>query len=116
MSVVPRYGFGRQRELQSVFRFGLAVRSLLDHEGNAQMDRERDFTQDEIYALSIRAVNHLIAAVEDRRLMENKELAETIAVCIRKTELSQLWNLRWHLEQLELEGAPPVDNTPRWIN
>jgi hypothetical protein len=80
------------------------------------MDRERDFTEDEIYALSIRAVNDLIAAVEAKRLAQNKELAETIATCIRRTELSQLRNLRWHLEQLELEGASPVDDTPRWIN
>ena len=80
------------------------------------MERERDFTEGEIYALSIKAVNHLIAAVEARRLMENKELAETIALCIRKAEHSQLRNLRWHLEQLELEGAPPVDDTPRWVN
>jgi hypothetical protein len=84
--------------------------------GMPEMKRDRDFTEDEIYALSIKAVNHLIAAIEAKRLMQNKELAETIALCIRKTELPQLRNLRWHIEQLELEGAPPVGDTPRWIN
>ena len=80
------------------------------------MDSERDFTEDEIHALSIRAVNHLIAAVEAKSLAQNKELAETIASCIRHTEPSQLRILRWHREQLELEGAPPAEGTPRWIN
>jgi hypothetical protein len=80
------------------------------------MDEKSELTQDRIYRLSVRAVNHLIAAVEGRRLMLNKELAETIALCIRKTEQSQLQNLQWYLEQLELEGAPAVSDKPRWVN
>jgi hypothetical protein len=80
------------------------------------MDEKHEFTQDEAYSLSIRAVNHLIAAVEAKRLFKNKELAETIALCVWKTHPSQLHNLQWHLEQLELEGAPPVSDKPRWVD
>lgn len=73
------------------------------------MDEKGDFTPDEIHALSERAVNQLIADVKSERLRENKELAETIAVCIRHTGLSQLQTLRVLLDQHELECVPPWD-------
>jgi len=58
------------------------------------MDEQRHLTQLEIYALSVRAVNQLIVDVEAKRLLENKELAETIAVCLRHTEQSRLQTLK----------------------
>jgi hypothetical protein len=47
--------------------------------------------------LAVKAVNRLIADVEAKRLLENKELAETIAVCIRETPLLQLKTLEFLL-------------------
>jgi hypothetical protein len=73
-------------------------------------------TNDEIRALSIRAVNQLIADVEAKRLLANKELAETIAVCLRHADVSRLETLKWLLDQRALEGVPPVDDKPRWMN
>ena len=74
--------------------------------------------EEEIYALSVRAVNQLIADVEAKRLVQNKELAETIAVCLRNTEQSKLQNLKWLLDQREAEGVPArdKDEKPRWSN
>jgi hypothetical protein len=46
---------------------------------------EKAFTAEERRALAIKAVNRLIADVEAKRLLENKELAETIAVCVRES-------------------------------
>ena len=62
------------------------------------MDRE-EFTDKERHALAIEAVNRLIADVEARRLPENKEFAEVIAVCVRETLPSHLRTLKWLLEQ-----------------
>ena len=73
------------------------------------MDKERDLTQDEIHALSVRAVHQLIADVEAKRLVNNKELAEVIARCLRHTDQAQLQTLKWLLNQHELEGVPPWD-------
>ncbi len=83
-----------------------------------RMDKKRGLTRDEIYALSIRAVNQLIADVEAKRLLGNKELAETIAVCLRHTSQAQLRNLKALLDQHELEGIPAWDkeNPEGWIN
>jgi hypothetical protein len=77
-----------------------------------------DLTHEEIHALSIRAVNQLIADVEAKRLLQNKELAETIAVCIRLTKPSQLETLKWLLDQREAEGIPAWEDNgkPRWEN
>ena len=82
------------------------------------MENKHRFSKEEIHILSIRAVNQLIADVEAKRLLNNKELAETIAVCIRHTSESQLRNLKALLEQHELEGIPAWDkeNPEGWIN
>jgi hypothetical protein len=83
------------------------------------MKREPDLTREEIRALSIRAVNQLIADVEAKRLLENKELAETIAVCIRHSPQAKLKTLKWLLNQRELEGIPALLEQPlkpRWQN
>jgi hypothetical protein len=89
----------------------------MDDVVEAEME-QRDLTRDEIYALSIRAVNQLIGDVEVKRLLTSgRELAESIAVCIRHSEVSRLQDLRWLLDQRELEGiAPCSDTAPRWQN
>jgi hypothetical protein len=56
----------------------------------------------------VKAVNRLIADAEAKRLLQNKELAETIAVCIRHTALPQLRNLKWLLAQQDVE-RPDLD-------
>lgn len=50
------------------------------------MDSKDVFTQEVRKTLSVRAINQLIADVEAGRLMNNKELAEVIAGCIRHTD------------------------------
>ena len=60
------------------------------------------------YDLEVKAVNRLIADVEAKRLLENKELAEVIAACIRETASDQLQTLKWLLAQQELE-RPDLD-------
>ena len=77
------------------------------------MDTSHKFTQDDIKALSVRAVNQLIANVENGRLLQNKELAEVIAACIRHSGLAQLQTLKGLLDQQELEGVPPWDKDER---
>lgn len=77
------------------------------------MDTSHKFTQDDIIALSVRAVNQLIANVENGRLLQNKELAEVIAGCIRHSGLPQLQTLKGLLDQQELEGVPPWDKDER---
>ena len=64
------------------------------------------FTQQVRKALSIRAVNHLIADAEAGRSMNNKELAEVIAGCIRHTDQGDLQTLKNILDQHDLEGVP----------
>jgi hypothetical protein len=75
------------------------------------MDTKGLFTTEERKALSIRAVNQLIADVEAWRLMKNKELSEVIAGCIRHTDQADLQTLKNILEQHELEGVPRWDRT-----
>ena len=58
--------------------------------------------------LAVKAVNRLIADVEAKRLLQNKELAEVIAACIRETASDQLQALKWLLAQQELE-RPDLD-------
>ncbi len=77
------------------------------------MDTKGVFTTEERRALSIRAVNQLIADVEAGRLMNNKELAEVIAGCIRHTDQAYLQTLKNILDQHELEGVPPWDKDKR---
>ena len=76
------------------------------------MDTKGVFTTEERKALSIRAVNQLIADVEAGRLM-NKELAEVIAGCIRHTDQADLQTLKNILDQHQLEGVPPWDKDKR---
>jgi hypothetical protein len=73
------------------------------------MDTKGVFTTEERRALSIRAVNQLIADVEAGRLMNNKELSEVIAGCIRHTDQADLQTLKNILDQHQLEGVPPWD-------
>ncbi len=77
------------------------------------MDTKDVFTQEVRRALSIRAVNQLIADAEAGRLMNNKELAEVIAGCIRHTDQADLQILKNILDQHELEGVPPWDKDKR---
>ena len=67
------------------------------------MENEEVFNAEERQALAVKAVNRLIADVEAKRLLDDKELAEAVAVCIRETALPQLRTLKWLLEQQELE-------------
>jgi hypothetical protein len=60
-------------------------------------------TPEEIAKLSVRAVNALIADAEAGRLLNNKELAEVIAGCIRHTDAEQLRTLKQLLDQHKLE-------------
>jgi hypothetical protein len=76
------------------------------------MDSKDVFTQEVRKALAIRAVNQLIADAEAGRLMNNKELAEVIAGCIRHTDQGDLHTLKQILEH-ELEGVPPWDKNKR---
>jgi hypothetical protein len=77
------------------------------------MDTKDLFTQEVRKALSIRAVNQLIADAEAGLLMNNKELAEVIAGCIRHTDQGDLQTLKNILDQHELEGAPRWDKDKR---
>jgi len=43
---------------------------------------QNEFTAEERRELAVKPVNRLIADAEAKRLLENKELAETIAACI----------------------------------
>ena len=61
------------------------------------------FTEDEIRALSFKAVNELIADAQAGRVKQNKQLAEVIAGCIRNTTPEQLQTLNWLLKQRVLE-------------
>jgi hypothetical protein len=78
-----------------------------------ELDKKDVFTTDEIKALSVRAVNQLIAESEAGSLLNSKELAEVIAGCLRHTEQGQLRNLQWFLDQKELEGMIPWDKGER---
>jgi len=77
------------------------------------MDTKGVFTTEERKALSIRAVNQLIADVEAGRLINNKELPEVIAGCIRHTDQADLQTLKNILDQHELEGVPQWDKDKR---
>jgi ketosteroid isomerase-like protein len=72
------------------------------------------FTQEVRKALSIRAVNQLIADVEAGRLMKNEELTEVIAGCIRHTDQGDLQTLKQILDQEVLgeQTKPSIDSAP----
>ena len=91
---------------------------------------EEIFTAEERRGLAVKAVNRLIADAEettsfrryvvpDARLRENKELAETIAVCIRETALRQLQTLKRLLDQQGKGRGPEsfslVQDSPNFI-
>ena len=61
------------------------------------------FTAEERRELAVKAVNRRIADAEAKRLLENKELTETITVCIREAGERQLRALKWLLEEEEQE-------------
>ena len=67
------------------------------------------FTQEVRKALSVRAVNQLIADVEAGRLMKNEELTEVIAGCIRHTDQGDLQTLKQILDQ---HTTPSIESEP----
>jgi hypothetical protein len=67
------------------------------------------FTTEEKRELATKAVNRLIADAEAKRLLENKELTETIAVCISEASERQLRALKWLLEEEEQEELERPD-------
>ena len=70
---------------------------------------EEVFTEEERRELAVKAVNRLIADAEAKRLPENKELTETITVCIREAGERHLRTLKWLLEEEELEELERPD-------
>jgi hypothetical protein len=70
---------------------------------------EEVFTEEERRELAVKAVNRLIADAEAKRLLENKELTETIAACIREAGERQLRSLKWLLEEEEQEELERPD-------
>jgi hypothetical protein len=60
---------------------------------------EEVFTAEERHDLAVKAVNRLIADVEAKRLLENKELTETIAACVGEAGERHLRALKWLLEE-----------------
>ena len=65
--------------------------------------KEEVFNAEERRQLAVKAVNRLIADAEAKRLPENKELTETITVCIREAGKRQLRALKWLLEEQDVE-------------
>jgi hypothetical protein len=70
---------------------------------------EEVFSAEQRRELAVKAVNRLIADAEAKRLLENKELAETIAACIREAGERQLRSLKWLLEEEEQEELERPD-------
>jgi ketosteroid isomerase-like protein len=72
------------------------------------------FTQEVRKALSIRAVNQLIADGEAGRLVKNEELTEVIAGCIRHTDQRDLQTLKQILDQEVLgeHPTPSIESEP----
>ena len=77
------------------------------------MDSKDVFTQEVRKALSVRAVNQLIADVEAGRLVKNEEMAEVIAGCIRHSDQGDLQTLKQILDQRELEVCHPRGKNKR---
>jgi hypothetical protein len=70
---------------------------------------EEVFTAENRRELAVKAVNRLIAAAVAKRLLENTELTETIAACIREADERQLRLLKWLLEEEEREELERPD-------
>ena len=71
---------------------------------------EEVFTAEQRRELAVKAVSRLIADAEAKRLLENKELAETIAACIREVDERQLRALKWLIEEEE-QGRSQCERT-----
>jgi hypothetical protein len=76
---------------------------------NEEVFIEEVFIEEERRELAVKAVNRLIADAEAKRLLENKELTETIAACIREAGERQLRSLKWLLEEEEQEELERPD-------
>ena len=70
---------------------------------------EEVFNAEERRELAVKAVNRLIADAEAKRLLENKELTETIAACIGEAGEQRLRALKWLLEEEEEEELERPD-------
>ena len=70
---------------------------------------EEVFTAEQRRELAVKAVNRLIADAEAKRLLENKELTETIAACIGEADEQRLRVLKWLLEEEEQEELERPD-------
>ena len=70
---------------------------------------EEVFNAEERRELAVKAVNRLIADAEAKRLLENKELTETIAACIGEAGKQRLRALKWLLEEEEEEELKRPD-------
>ena len=92
---------GQQNQIES--KPAIEVESAANHSRKAipMSQNEEVFSAEERRAIAVKAVNRLIADAEAKRLPENKELAETIAVCIGESGSRQLQTLKWLLDQRE---------------
>jgi hypothetical protein len=71
--------------------------------------KKEEFNAKERHELAVKAVNRLIADAEAKRVMENKELTEAIAACIREAGERRLRTLKWLLEEEEQEELERPD-------
>jgi hypothetical protein len=75
-----------------------------------QMDQNKEeFTAEERRALAAKAVNRLIADAVAKRVLENKELTDTVAVCISEAGERHLRALKWLLEEEEQQELERPD-------
>ena len=78
--------------------------------GGVQMSQNKEeFTTEERRELAVKAVNRLTADAQAKRLLENKELTETIVACIGEADGRRLRTLKWLLEEEELEELERPD-------
>ena len=70
---------------------------------------EEVFTAEERHALAAKAVNRLIADAVAKRVLENKELTDTVAVCISEAGERHLRALKWLLEEEEQQELERPD-------
>lgn len=71
---------------------------------------EEVFAAEERRALATKAVNRLISAAEAKRLLENKELTDTIAACICEAGERRLRVLKWLIEEEEQQELERPDS------
>ena len=70
---------------------------------------EEVFTAEERHELAVKAVNRLIADADAKRLLENKELTETITACIGEAGERHLRALKWLIEEEEQQELERPD-------